>query len=104
MNYDDWKLASPDTESCELVSPCCGSEFTDYVDNENFGKYKCDYCGEDFDEPTEDYEYAVLKQLTSQSKVQKGLLSASIKAQKKWYLIFSNLHSILCQYSLLLES
>jgi len=58
MNYDDWKLASPDTESCELVSPCCGSEFTDYVDNENFGKYKCDYCGEDFDEPTEDYEYA----------------------------------------------
>jgi len=57
MNYDDWKLASPDTESCELISPCCGSEFTDYINNENFGQYKCDHCGEDFDEPTEDYEY-----------------------------------------------
>ena len=55
MNYDQWKLATPD--GVELVSPCCGSDYTDTFDEDRFEIYTCDYCSEEFDEPVEDYEY-----------------------------------------------
>ena len=43
----------------ELVSPCCGAEYSDKVDDEGYELYTCDHpkCGEEFDEPLEDYEY-----------------------------------------------
>ena len=39
----------------ELVSPCCGAEYSD--DNEIF---KCETCKDEFDEPEVDYEYSEL--------------------------------------------
>ena len=36
----------------ELVSPCCGAEYSD--DNEIL---KCETCKDEFDEPEVDYEY-----------------------------------------------
>ena len=36
----------------ELVSPCCGAEYSD--DNEIF---KCETCKNEFDEPELDYEF-----------------------------------------------
>lgn len=55
MNYDQWKLASP--SGPELVSPCCGSDYTDTFDEDRFEIYTCDCCKEEFDEPIVDYEY-----------------------------------------------
>ena len=42
-----------------LVSPCCGYDYSDHVDDEGYEVYICDHpkCGEEFDEPLEDYEY-----------------------------------------------
>ena len=42
-----------------LVSPCCGYDYSDYMDKEGHDVYKCDNnkCNEAFDEPIEDYEY-----------------------------------------------
>ena len=42
-----------------LVSPCCGYQYSDYVDDEGYESYVCDHpkCGEEFSEPLEDYEY-----------------------------------------------
>ena len=39
----------------ELVSPCCGHEYSDHIDE----VYICDHpeCSETFSEPLEDYEY-----------------------------------------------
>ena len=43
----------------ELVSPCCGGDYSDHIDDEGFEFYKCDEknCNELFHEPIEDYEY-----------------------------------------------
>lgn len=43
----------------ELVSPCCGHEYSDHINEEGYEVYICDHpkCGEEFDEPLEDYEY-----------------------------------------------
>ena len=57
MNYDNWKLASPDDYGCELLSPCCGSHYTDGFDEDSLEVYICDSCKEQFDEPIEDYEF-----------------------------------------------
>ena len=42
-----------------LVSPCCGVEYSDYVDDEGYELFVCNHpkCGEQFSEPLEDYEY-----------------------------------------------
>ena len=42
-----------------LVSPCCGYDYSDKVNEEGYEVYVCDHpkCGEEFDEPLEDYEY-----------------------------------------------
>lgn len=43
----------------ELVSPCCGGDYSDHVDDEGYSIYICDNhkCEEEFSEPIEDYEY-----------------------------------------------
>ena len=43
----------------ELVSPCCGHEYSDHIDEEGYEVYICDHpkCGETFSEPLEDYEF-----------------------------------------------
>ncbi len=43
----------------ELVSPCCGGDYSDHVDDEGYDIYICDNhnCKEAFNEPIEDYEY-----------------------------------------------
>lgn len=53
MNYDDWKLMSPDDEGYEMVSNCCGAR----MDEDQGLCYKCkDHC-----EPMEDYEYEAIQ-------------------------------------------
>jgi hypothetical protein len=43
----------------ELVSPCCGYEYSDTTDEEGYNIYICDNpkCKEEFSEPTEEYEF-----------------------------------------------
>tara|TARA_R100000655_G_C2908454_1_gene180121 strand:+ start:395 stop:592 length:198 start_codon:yes stop_codon:yes gene_type:complete len=42
-----------------LVSPCCGDEYSEYIDDEGYEIYICENprCKEEFSEPIEDYEY-----------------------------------------------
>lgn len=58
MNYDQWKLASPDYT--EMVSRCCGAEYVDSIDNENdietMEDYVCCEC-QDYCDIIEEYEY-----------------------------------------------
>jgi hypothetical protein len=51
MNYDDWKLATPDYS--DMVSDCCGSEYELWNDEEY---YICSKCGDECI-TIEDYEY-----------------------------------------------
>tara|TARA_R100000935_G_C2823776_1_gene161177 strand:- start:1148 stop:1387 length:240 start_codon:yes stop_codon:yes gene_type:complete len=48
MNYDNWKLASPDYD--DSVSRCCGADYSDAVEkeDEDFGyhEYQCSECDE----------------------------------------------------------
>ena len=55
MNYDDWKLASPPEN--KTVSPCCGAEYNDGVDEDGYDFYECEECNEEFSEPLEEHEY-----------------------------------------------
>ena len=41
----------------ELVSPCCGAEYSDHTDPDLNEYYQCNHCQEHFDEPEVDYEY-----------------------------------------------
>jgi len=41
----------------EMLSPCCGAEFTDGTDEEGYEVYECNDCKELFYNPIEDYEY-----------------------------------------------
>ena len=43
----------------ELVSPCCGAEYSDTIDEEGYEIYICDNpkCKEEFYEPIEEYEF-----------------------------------------------
>ena len=43
----------------ELVSPCCGYEYSDTIDEEGYEVYICDNpkCKEEFSEPIEKYEF-----------------------------------------------
>ena len=41
----------------ELVSPCCGAEYSDHCDDDINEYYQCEECEEYFHEPLEDYEY-----------------------------------------------
>jgi len=54
--YDKWKLASPDDDP-NLVSPCCGSEYTELEFREEEAMYKCSDCNETFEYPEQTYEY-----------------------------------------------
>ena len=55
MNYDDWKLASPDYS--EMVSSCCGAEYEEiYSEMFDEDKLLCSECNE-YCEIIEDYEY-----------------------------------------------
>tara|TARA_R100001510_G_scaffold50566_1_gene49683 strand:+ start:1627 stop:1866 length:240 start_codon:yes stop_codon:yes gene_type:complete len=62
MNYDQWKLASPDYT--EMVSRCCGAEVVDSIDNENdietIDDYVCCEC-QDYCDIIEDYEYKAIR-------------------------------------------
>ena len=40
-----------------LVSPCCGAEYTDIVDDDGYEAHICSMCEEVFPEPVVDYEY-----------------------------------------------
>jgi len=51
MNYDDWKLATPDY--AEMVSHCCGTEY-----NEDDDGHTCLRCGEEC-ETVDEREYDV---------------------------------------------
>tara|TARA_R100000234_G_scaffold33125_1_gene19506 strand:+ start:1354 stop:1596 length:243 start_codon:yes stop_codon:yes gene_type:complete len=55
QNYDRWKTASPPEN--DDVSPCCGDDYTDEVDEEGFEVFTCDNCGDEFDEPIPQWEY-----------------------------------------------
>jgi|TARA_R110001592_G_scaffold48991_4_gene153352 hypothetical protein len=58
MNYDNWKLDSPQYN--EIVSSCCGSQYVLSIDFENDieteNKYLCNNC-KTFCEVIKDYEY-----------------------------------------------
>ena len=43
-----------------LVSPCCGHDYSDTLDDEGYEVYICDNpkCNQEFSEPIEDYEFA----------------------------------------------
>jgi len=43
----------------ELVSPCCGYEYSDFQDDEGYDVYLCENnkCQQTFTEPIEDYEF-----------------------------------------------
>ena len=41
----------------ELVSPCCGAEYSDHCDDDINEYFQCEQCKEYFNDPTEDYEY-----------------------------------------------
>ena len=60
MNYDNWKLMSPDDEGCSMVSACCGAEYVESIDKENEidtdEEYVCNEC-QDYCNIIEDYEY-----------------------------------------------
>ena len=57
MNYDQWKLMSPDGEGCSMVSDCCGSEY-ELWDGEEY--YICSKCGDECI-TIEDYEYEAIQ-------------------------------------------
>ena len=42
-----------------LVSPCCGENYSDTIDEEGYEVYICDNpkCNQEFSEPIEDYEF-----------------------------------------------
>ncbi len=42
----------------ELVSPCCGHNYSDHIDPDLNEHYQCNHCEEYFEEPEKDYEYA----------------------------------------------
>ena len=44
----------------EMLSPCCGTEYTDSTNEEGYEVYECNNCKEPFYEPIEDYEYSEL--------------------------------------------
>ena len=46
-----------------LVSPCCGQDYSDFVNEEGYNVYTCDNpkCTEEFPEPIEDYEFEELR-------------------------------------------
>tara|TARA_Y100000114_G_C11753342_1_gene325580 strand:+ start:2266 stop:2457 length:192 start_codon:yes stop_codon:yes gene_type:complete len=52
INYDKWKLSTPEDYGSDYVSNCCGAR----VDHSE----RCEYCGEGC-EPIEDYEYEAIK-------------------------------------------
>jgi len=55
MNYDQWKLASPDYT--EMVSRCCGAECEEvYSEMFDEDKLLCSECNE-YCEEIEEYEY-----------------------------------------------
>tara|TARA_B100000780_G_C21122311_1_gene454730 strand:+ start:2579 stop:2806 length:228 start_codon:yes stop_codon:yes gene_type:complete len=57
MNYDNWKLASPDYS--EEVSTCCGAGYEEFEENEEVeGCYICDECKDECEIIDED-EYNV---------------------------------------------
>ena len=41
----------------ELVSPCCGAEYSDHCDDDINEYFQCEQCKEYFNDPIEDYEY-----------------------------------------------
>ena len=42
----------------ELVSPCCGHNYSDHCDDDINEYFQCNHCEEYFEEPEKDYEYA----------------------------------------------
>ena len=56
MNYDNWKLATPDYS--DLVTSCCGAEVETKESLAHDDKYDyCSCCGETDIEAIEPYEY-----------------------------------------------
>ena len=59
MNYDDWKLATPNYS--EMVSACCGAEYEEiYSEMFDEDKLLCSECNE-YCEEIEDYEYEAIQ-------------------------------------------
>jgi len=58
MNYDDWKLATPDYS--DMVSSCCGDEIEEIEDENCEERIVCIACG-DYCEIIEDYEYEAIQ-------------------------------------------
>ena len=40
-----------------MVSPCCGTEYSDHCDDDINEYYQCEQCKEPFIEPIKDYEF-----------------------------------------------
>ena len=55
QNYDRWKSASPPEN--DVVSPCCGDEYEDTVDDEGYEVFTCHSCDHTFDEPISEWEF-----------------------------------------------
>ena len=53
MNYDKWKLSTPEDYGSDYVSNCCGAR----VDN---SELRCSDCGEGC-KAIEDYEYEAIR-------------------------------------------
>ena len=50
MEYNDTPPEGPG-----LISPCCGADYEEVIDEET--EYICEKCKESFDHPEEEYEY-----------------------------------------------
>jgi len=55
--YDSFKLASPD-DDVNLVSPCCGKEYSELEFRTEEHMYKCSDCDETFEFPEQTHEFS----------------------------------------------
>ena len=53
MNYDKWKLSTPEDYGSDYVSNCCGARV-------DYSELRCSDCGEGC-EAIEDYEYEAIQ-------------------------------------------
>ena len=51
MNYDQWKTMSDRDDSTDMVSPCCGAEYSEYPNYMEYisTDFICDECKDGFD-------------------------------------------------------
>ena len=97
MNYDDWKLASPEYDS--MVSSCCGADYEETLDAEEYEVFICDKCG-DGTEVIEGSEYEenrrMMNKLTDEQLHQRSKLDYEIAKLYNEYQVKND--SLLIEY------